>query len=730
MMNLIYVLLLTFSSMVFSQEPKVEIGAHAFTTDNKHLLAVTFENKEGWHTYWKNPGDAGMPPEFEFSLAGEEIELKELEWPAPKRFNEPGGLTVYGYDGVYSIFFELNQDQIEKNALEPLSIKVKWLVCENICLPEEADLSLLIKSNANGGIAGKTGALPADLGQIKSSLSLLPTLKSESEELQVFIASSSKKNELQLQYILKNADAKTLKEDSNLLTPFNSPLLSFKDERLYFDREGGSIYGVMDVEWDGEFHDPPVPLPLDGIFPSPVKIDFLFNTKDAKAMVIQKDFKSFSTAGQKSFQNYLGNLEPIKADASTDNLNSTPSTQSFGSLGYILLMAFLGGLILNFMPCVLPVVSLKLFGLIKQSGATNQEILKSNLLYTGGIIATFWALAVAVLILKASGEEVGWGFQLQSPFFVLIVSAVIFVMALNMFGLFEFGTPAGKLAGSVQFKKGPLKDFSSGILATILSTPCSAPLLGTALTFAFTTSNFNIFLILTFTGIGLASPFIVTAFFPRLISFLPKPGLWMDHLKKFLGLALLFTFAWLYSVLSAQIDYTSLGIQINLIFIMTFFAFFLRRNITKNALANILAFSIPLALITATLTSENLNARSKHEAIVAQSGELNWQSWSEEKMKALKGEWVFMDFTADWCLTCKVNEKLVINTASFKDFIAEKEVKLLLADWTRRDQKITKFLKKNGLVGVPAYFIQSPSGELYNLGETISLHKIERIIKN
>ncbi len=345
-------------------------------------------------------------------------------------------------------------------------------------------------------------------------------------------------------------------------------------------------------------------------------------------------------------------------------------------------------------------------------------------------MTTFWALAAAALALKMSGEEVGWGFQLQSPAFVLIISIVIFIMALNMFGLFEFRTPGGKLGGVAHFKEGPLKDFSGGILATILSTPCSAPLLGTALTFAFTTSNFNIFLILTFTAIGLAFPFVVTAFFPRLISFLPKPGIWMDHLKKILGLALLFTFVWLYSVLSAQIDYPSIGFQINLIFIMTFFAFFLRGNMTKHAIANVLAFSIPLALITATLTSEDLNARSKPETLLSKSGELSWQSWSEEEMKALKGDWIFMDFTADWCLTCKINEKLVINTDSFKDFIAKKEVKLLLADWTSRDDKITKFLKKNGLVGVPAYFLQSPSGELYNLGETISLHKIERIIKN
>ena len=352
-----YMLLLTFSSMAFSQEPKVEIGARAFTVDDKNLLAVTFENREGWHTYWKNPGDAGMPPDFKFSLGEKEIELKELQWPAPKRFMEPGGLTVYGYEGIYTIFFEFKKEQIKNVAQNPLSINVKWLVCENICLPEQADLSLDIKLDADSGIQGRMGPLLADLTQIKSSLSLLPTLK-ENKDLQIYLASSSKKNGLQLQYILKNAGPDSLKRNSNLLTPFESTLLSFKDERLYFDREADAIYGTMEVEWDGEFQDPPAPLPVTGVFSSPIKLDLLLTTENAKAMVIRKSFESFSTAGQGSFQNYLNKLEQIGVDGATGNQKSLLSAESSRTLGYIILMAFLGGLILNFMPCVLPVVSL------------------------------------------------------------------------------------------------------------------------------------------------------------------------------------------------------------------------------------------------------------------------------------------------------------------------------------------------------------------------------------
>ena len=238
------------------------------------------------------------------------------------------------------------------------------------------------------------------------------------------------------------------------------------------------------------------------------------------------------------------------------------------------------------MPCVLPVISLKLFGLIIHSNETKKQILKHNLSYTAGVLASFLILGAAVVILKASGDQIGWGFQLQSPLFVLTMMIILLVMALNMLGLFEFVTPGGKHLGNAEIKKGMGGDFINGVLATILSTPCSAPFLGTALTFAFTTSYLNIFLIFIAVGIGLSFPFLLTGFFPALIKFLPKPGLWMENLKRLLGLSLILTAIWLYDVFFAILSHEALGLYINTLFALIIFAFYFRKHMSKNRLFN------------------------------------------------------------------------------------------------------------------------------------------------
>lgn len=332
----------------------------------------------------------------------------------------------------------------------------------------------------------------------------------------------------------------------------------------------------------------------------------------------------------------------------------------------------------------------------------------------GGIIAA----------IKASGEEIGWGFQLQSPAFILIMMLIIFILSLNLFGLFEFVTPGGSKLGSAELKDGPWGDFFSGSLTTILSTPCSAPFLGTALTFAFTSSTENIFLTFFFIGLGLSFPFLLTALIPGSLGLLPRPGAWMEKLKYFLGLSLILTVIWLYDVFVSLVNFDLLSWRLNLLFVLWFFAFFFAQKISKNRIPQFLVFSLPL--IMTVLALKNLELRPSTSAEKSSELGKEWKAWSVEKLEKEKGQLVFMDFTAEWCLTCKVNKKLVLETEGFRKISKEYNMVLLRADWTKRDDNITQFLKKYNVVGVPAYFIQKRNGEIIHLGETISVSEVKK----
>ena len=496
----------------------------------------------------------------------------------------------------------------------------------------------------------------------------------------------------------------------------------------------------MDIDWEGEFEDPPIELPKSGVCKKPWVFKFLIqNPLTGEVNYITKKIHSFSTTGIETKRAYYNTRMPFKTKKMSEITQAdknkgeeiaymVPTSRNFI---FYLLFAFIGGFILNFMPCVLPVISIKLFGIIAHSKVDRKKLLKHNLLYSLGVISTFLALALSIVLLKMSGTTVGWGFQLQSPIFVSIMIGALFIFALNLFGLFEFGTPGGRKLGGMELKDNYMGDFLSGVLATILSTPCSAPFLGTALTFAFTSATINIFLIFTMIGLGLSFPFILTAIFPKTISFLPKPGEWMNTFKKFLGLSLLLTAIWLYDVFIHLINDHSLLIYFNLLLATIFFAIYFKEKITKKKIPNLFMW-ITLVAMTALFTVEF--KRDFQTPITVQAdgvtkiGELSWEKWTPQKMKQ-KGRLVFVDFTAKWCFTCKMNEKIVLQTKDFKKLIKEYDLSLIMADWTKHDPIIGNWLKEHGYAGVPAYFVLSPQGKLYPLGEVISISKIRKTLE-
>ena len=714
MLKILLLQFVTLTSLLASTSKYVKMSATALEINDDKYIAVSLDNTKEWHTYWKNPGDAGLPVKIFFELDNKILKLEELEWPTPKRYIEQGDILAYGYSGQNTYFFKISKLNYEKLLTKTLLVKGQWLVCKDICIPGEDERKLVFDKN----LPIKTKNETASIETLKERFSSLPMKIDPPKDLELTLVKGAKEKTLALQYSYSNVNLKSFDKHLNLLTPFLSSPLDFKKEKLVYDEETNTLFGRILIYWDGEYEEPQWPLPLDGEFKKDINVKFILqNSGKDSAKIIEKSFTGFSLQGFNQYEKFLN---------SRDLKETTAPPKKNNSLLYYILFAFIGGLILNLMPCVLPVISLKLFGLISHQNESQKKILKHNLFYSLGVWITFMSLGAVVILLKVSGEQIGWGFQLQSPIFVFIMLLVVFIMVLNLFGLFEFITPGGKLLGNKKLKEGVAADFFNGVLATILATPCSAPFLGVALTFAFTTNNVNIFIIFSSIALGLALPFILTGLFPALISFLPKPGNWMIKLKYFLGFTMLVTFVWLYDVLFALIDSYIFGINIHAIFATLFFAYFLRKNITKRFIWNFIFFAIPLALFVSLYTNKGFEV-STNKSDIKTNSELNWKKWSKENLNmAIQNErWTFIDFTATWCLTCKVNKKLVLETDSFAKLVEDNNMDLLVGDWTKRDEKITAFLRQYDIVGVPAYFLQSPTGEIIHLGETISIQKIK-----
>jgi thiol:disulfide interchange protein len=699
MLKAIVLLFLSFS--LFAADDHATISLQRW----QKKLVVTINHDEGWHTYWKNPGDAGIASTFKFSSGGKAVSPKEYEWPAPKKYLEAGDILTIGYSGVKHFFFDDIPGSIEA--------QVGVLICKDICIPGEAKLKL----GPGEEFMANRMAKPFSSSELEKAFKKLPESVTLPQGFEFYLTREKDQPKLTLHYSLKTSSPK-LPHELNLLTGFPKAPWGLKREKLFF--KDGVLYGKTEIEWDGEYQDPPIPLPQDGKFPEPHDLKFLWNAPGtSKVDFITLKVENFSLATQ-SLDDFYKKLPPFDGKGGLSQ-----ELKSEGSLLQYFVFAFLGGLILNLMPCVLPVISLKLFGLIRHKSLPQKKILAHNASYTLGVISTFMALAGVIAALKAGGDEIGWGFQLQSPAFILVMMLVLFILSLNLFGLFEFRTPGGARFGSQELKDNVAGDFFSGVLSTILSTPCSAPFLGTALTFAFTTSTVNIFLMFFFIGLGLAFPFLLTAFFPSTLNVFPKPGAWMEKLKYFLGLSLVLTVIWLYDVFASLVDYPKMSWRLNLLFGLWFFAFFFANKISRSRPVQFLVFALPLVLTVVTV--QNIHVKPEDgQAVVSHS---SWGVWSTEKLANEKGKLIFMDFTAEWCLTCKVNKKLVLETDGFEAMAKKHNLVLLRADWTKRDDRITQFLKSFNIVGVPAYFVQKADGEIVSLGETITVSKIEAALK-
>jgi len=612
----------------------------------------------GWHTYWEFPGDAGIPTELKWDLPSG-WKAGPIQWPIPLKLSEPGDIQIYGYHDEVLLMMQITPPSRIESASVKLAGEANWLVCEKICIPGSAKVQLDLPVGAQ--------STPANAELFAKFRDRLP------KPLPPGAGSALHWSRQANEFRLTIAD-KSLARDSVDFFPLpdSSTLIGHPRQEQSAD---GSIVFVI---------------PLESANPSVQSLNGLI------------------VSGDHAFS--LGKNDLAAVTATTGAKIAAPAEPPSGLLK-LLLFGFIGGFILNLMPCVLPVISLKIFGFIQHAGDSRVRIFGNGLAFAVGIFAWFIGLAVLMIALKSAGREITWAFQFTNPYFVVAMSAVVLVFALNLFGVFEIALPVTAATGLVGWsaREGYAGSFFQGVFATVLATPCTAPYLGTALGFAFLQSAAIILLMFFAIAAGMSTPYLLLSAQPAWLRFVPRPGAWMVRVKQFMGFLLLATLLFLLWVI---------GVARGIDAAIWVSAFLLALSIACWMIGS---FSTPVAprrqrslvlviVLLLVLGSGFYFIGQKFTATkIAVSGlaKGDWIAFSPERLQSelAAGHTVFVDFTAAWCITCKFNEASVLESATVKSAFERHGVVKMKADWTNADPVITKTLKQFGRVGVPLYVL-------------------------
>ncbi len=641
-------------------------GVEDIGKKTKIPLGLEFYLLDGWKIYWRNPGDAGFPPSFVETTSDN---LKEIEWrwPAPMRFTLDG-LQSFGYGGHVVIPLTAH---IKSNK-QPFNLKatLNALACREICVPLEGILQLKLPKG-NGTLSNFSTVL-------KNYEKLIPTTSS-------WPGFSLKSSHLK---------GKTLTLDINSSTRLTKP-------DVFFETTSDISFGKPRVKLSSDQKKAELKVLVefpDGSIPAefPAILTFVDN---GRFIELNEIFRPSMVSKNKNAQ-FLEN-------------GSIPMT--------IFLIAFLGGVILNFMPCVLPVLMIKLLD-ISRAVDQDRELVRLGFLSSAiGIITSFFALAVIAILLKNLGFFVTWGMQFQQPVFITISCILILAFSASLLGWFKFKAP-DKLMNYLS-KPTPTRHneaiwpkmsrhFSTGVFATILATPCSAPLVGTALTFALGGAAQEIMIIFLLMGLGLALPYLSVSAFPGALTIMPKPGTWMRKLEIFLAILLCFTALWLLTILSEQISLDLLLLVIGLIGLAAL-AMFMSKIFQHHLLLSIsaiLAFCAVIASNGSNFLPEQNRSLVADALSTTGDSNLSWKIFDEEQISKFvnAGNTVIVDISADWCITCKVNEQLFISNGLIADALKSGEIIGMKADWTSPNEKIANYLISFNRYGIPFTVIYGP----------------------
>jgi thiol:disulfide interchange protein DsbD len=651
-----------------------------------------------WHTYWRNPGDTGLPTTIQWTLPPG-FSAGDIEWPAPQRIDVQS-FANYGYENevVLPVTLSAPPTLALESPVVPIKAHAEWLVCREQCIPGAAALELELKS-ANASDTDKRWA-----GLFSKAKSDLPRLADDWQ----WAAHKGLGADGRIDLIWAPPATATAPRKVQFFSHAEGVIEPAAKQTLYRLPDGRlRLNLVLAKQATG------TPASIDGVLTSASgwpktgegsvrAICFRTNVDGARALA----------AGGTPVDAGVTFASGAQAGATT--------------LGFALALAFVGGLILNLMPCVFPVISLKVLGFAQQAHGSTRVLRIHGLAFAAGVIASFAVLAGIVLLLRASGQQIGWGFQLQSPAVITALAILFFLLTLNIAGFFEVGMLVPDRVAAMEARNPYLNSFMSGILAVVIASPCTAPFMGAAMGYALAQSAAEAMIVFGALGLGMALPYLVLAWLPAWQQRLPRPGAWMVWLKQFLAIPLAATVIWLGWVLAQQ---SGADAFVRLAFVLLLLATvvwllqgtILRTGFRYGLAAVTLAGAIALAwpLFDEPFPIENASATASNTPATVAG---DWQPWTQKALDKLvdDGKPVFVDFTAAWCVSCQANKKLVLERGETMKLFSDRSVVLMRADWTRRDPEITAALASFGRNGVPVYALYRPGKTTLVLPEILT----------
>ncbi len=634
------------------RHPEVSVRLVAATADTGTArvlrLGIEIALKKGWKTYWRSPGDAGLPVEIDWNGSANLAQAK-LRHPVPQRF-ELFGIETTGYAGNVILPVEATLAEAGKPA--SLRAGVDLLVCEDVCIPYRADLSLDLPAGV--------GTPSAQAHDIARFASLVPPVDVDGKGANGLV--------------IEGADLRRGPQGALLARVRADPALTAPD--ILVEGPPG---------WS--FARPVVRLAEGGR-----------SATLTVAAVAGPGAAPFAAGGEVT----LTLIDGARAVERTLGVGNAPPAAPPGTLLAMLAVALLGGLILNLMPCVLPVLAMKLASLVKLDRHAAGAVRRTFLATAAGVVFAFLLLASALVALRLTGEAVGWGLQFQQPWFLSGMAIVVVAFAANLWGWFEIRLPDAVADASAA--KPLAGAFATGMFATLLATPCSAPFVGTAVGFALAQGPGEIYAIFAALGLGLAAPYLTVAAVPAAARLVPKPGAWMLVLRRALGLALAGTAAWLVWVLAAQIGWLAAGTLAAALVVLAAGLFALRaRTQARARVAVVLAVALLGLLLPPKLAYEPVRGPDDPA--------IGWQRFDRAAIDAAlaEGKTVFVDVTADWCVTCQVNKRLVLSQPAVTARLNAAGIVAMKADWTRPDARISAYLAEFGRYGIPFNAVYGPA---------------------
>ncbi|MAL09883.1 MAG: hypothetical protein CMF74_09485 [Maricaulis sp.] len=609
---------------------------------------------EGWHTYWRNAGDSGEATRIEWELP-DGVTAGEIEWPAPEVFPF-GPLANYGYawDVLLPVSFDVSPD-VRRGPL-PISATAYWLVCEEICIPECGEVSVFLEAGPEA-IPDRRGAglIARALEQTPQPVDGLETaIERAGETLLLTVSGLDPESVRNLGYF-----------------PYSAMVVDHAAEQTVSTEEGG-LAVLTRVAGRG-----PGNTSGEGILAYETRVDGRWVRRATE--INPRPGQLFAVANVA-----LPSAEPI----------------SFTGMIWALFLALIGGLILNLMPCVFPVLSIKALGFVERAHGHEAELRRHGLVFLAGVLTAFVGLALVLAAAKAAGGSVGWGFQLQSPLIVALLALVMLAIGLNLLGVFEVGTSIQGLGGRWANAEGDAGAFATGLLAVVVAAPCIGPFAAGALGLALAQPGYFIVAVSAAMGLGLALPYLILSFFPSLLRYLPRPGAWMIRFKQFLAFPMMGAAIWLVWVLSFQAGSAGVLFVLTAGLAMGFVIWALQSGGWTGRIAAALGALVLAGSLVAVAQANAPSAASSAE------------SWSPERVAELRteGRPIFVEFTAAWCVSCQVNKQVTLNSQAVRDAFERTGTVELVADWTNHDDTIARAIRGHGAAGVPLYVIYPADG--------------------